>query len=201
MIESLLNYKLLFWIISVIITLIGYYIYIKDIYFWQNKPHFYSWLVWGIITIMIYIIQVEHNSWSGSWVALITGIMWFIIAIISLKKGTKDIIISDIITLLLALLWILLRYYLELSIYSVILFVLIDVFLYYKIFIKSIFNYSTENYKVYLLPILKYLFAIFALNTITLETSLYLMTNTFLLLSLVLTIVFLKLFIIKEWKR
>ena len=197
MVEILSNKKLIFWIISAIITIIGYYIYIKDIYFWENKPHFYSWFVWWLITIIIYIIQIQHNSWNGSWVALISWIMSFVIAWISIKKWTKDITFSDTISLFLAIISIWLWFITDNALYSVILLVAIDIFWYYPTFRKSIVNPYEENYMLYLLSIFKFWIAIFALNVITMETSLYLFANVIILFFLVWTILFLRKLIIK----
>ena len=188
----LLDEKLLFWIISVALTLIGYYVYIKDIYYGQNKPHFYSWLVWWIITTILYIIQVKNWWWAGSWVALISWIISFIIAIIALKKWTKDITKSDTISLILSFISIWIWIGTENALYSVLLLVAIDIFWYYPTFRKSIVNPYEENYMLYLISIFKFWIAIFALDTITIETSLYLVVNVIILFLLVWTIVFLR---------
>jgi len=190
--------KILFWIISVALTIIGYYIYIKDIYYWQNKPHFYSWFVWWIITSILYIIQIQHWWWAGAWVALISWIMSFVIAIIAFTKWTKDITKSDTISLILAFISIWLWIGRENVLYSVLLLVAIDIFWYYPTFRKSIVNPYEENYMLYLISIFKFWIAIFALNTITIETSLYLAANVIILFFLAWTIIFLRNLIIKD---
>ena len=190
--------KLLFWIISVALTLIGYYVYIKDIYYGQNKPHFHSWFVWGIITAILYVIQVKHWWWAGAWVAWVSWVMSFVIAIMALHRWTKDITKSDTVSLMLAFISIWLWFFTDNVLYSVLLLVAIDIFWYYPTFRKSIVNPYEENYMLYLISIFKYWIAIFALDTITIETSLYLVANAIILFFLVWTIIFLRNLIVQD---
>jgi len=198
--ELLLNEKILFWIISALITIVGYYIYIKDIFYWQNKPHIYTWLVWWVITVIIYVIQVQNDSWAGSWVALISWIMSLVIAFIAIFRWTKDITFSDTISLVLAIISILLWILNKNALFALILLVAIDIFGYYPTFRKSIVNPFEENYMLYLLSIFKFWLAIFALNTINMENSLYLISNFIILFFLVWTIVFSRKFIVHDNK-
>jgi hypothetical protein len=190
MLDSLVDYKNIIWIITVVLSFLGYYIYIKDIYFWENKPHLFSWFTWWIITLFIYIIQISWDSWAWSWMVLITLIITFIIAFISIFKWTKDIIFLDLVSLILAFVAISLWFFIENKLFSLILLVLIDIFWYFPTFRKSYKNPFEENYVLYLLSIPKFGLAIFALNEITLVTSLYLFANFWILLVLVTLIIF-----------
>ncbi len=182
--------KIFFWIISVILTFLGYYIYVKDIYFWENKPHFFSWFIWWLVTLFIYFIQISWDSWAWSWTVLVTLIITFLIAFIAIKKWTKDITFSDTISFIFALFAIALWIFIEDKLFSLVLLVLIDIFWYYPTFRKSYKNPFEENYMLYLLSIPKFGLAIFALNETTLITSLYLYANFIILFLLVFLIVF-----------
>ena len=185
------NLKLFYWIVSIILTFIWYYVYIKDIFYGKNKPHFFSWLIWWLITIVIYLLQLQDNPWAGAWVALFSWIISLIIAIISIFKWTKDINFKDKISLFLALfaiwIWIFIP---SSSIVSCIILVLIDIFGYYPTFRKSYKNPFEENYILYFLSIFKFWIAILALNTITIKTSLYLIANFIILFFLVFMIIY-----------
>jgi hypothetical protein len=185
----ILDYKEIFWIISVALTFLWYYFYIKDIYFWKNRPHFFSWFIWWIITLFIYLIQISWNSWAGSWMVLFTTIITLIIAVISIFKWTKDITISDWISLLLWIIAISIWFFITWKIFSLVLLVLIDIFWYYPTFRKSFKNPFEENYMLYLLSIPKFWLAILALNEINLITSLYLFANFIILIFLVILII------------
>jgi hypothetical protein len=189
MLDFLLDYKNIIWITTVTLSFLGYYIYIKDIYFWKNKPHLFSWFIWWIITLFIYIIQISWDSWAWSWMVLITLIITFIIAFISIFKWTKDITFLDLVSLILAFVAISLWFFIEDKLFSLIFLVLIDVFWYFPTFRKSYKNPFEENYVLYLLSIPKFGLAIFALNEITLVTSLYLFANFWILLVLVALII------------
>jgi len=120
LIDILSNSKNIIWIISVILTIVWYFFYIKDIYFWNNKPHFFSWFIWWIITLFIYLIQISNNSWAWSWMVLISIIMTFFIAFISMKKWIKYITFSDKISLFLAIIAICLWFFVDDKIFSLI---------------------------------------------------------------------------------
>jgi len=184
------DYKNIIWIISVILTFIWYYLYIKDIFYWKNRPHFFSWFIWGIITLIIYTIQILQDSWAGSWMVLCTAIISLLIAVISFFKWTKDITKSDIFSLFLAIISIFLWLFIDNKLYSLILLVLIDIFWYYPTFRKSFKNPFEENYLLYLSSIPKFGLAILALNRITLLTSLYLFVNLLILIFLVFLIIY-----------
>ncbi len=186
----MLDYKIIIWIISVLITILWYYIYIKDIFHWKNRPHFFSWFIWGIITLFIYIIQFSWNPWAGSWVILFTLIFTFFIAILSLFRWTKDITFSDLISFSFALIAIGLWFLIADKIFALLLLVLIDIFAYYPTFRKSWKNPFEENYILYLLSIPKFWLAILALEKINLITSLYLFVNFIILFFLVFLILF-----------
>ena len=150
----------------------------------------FSWFIWWIITLFIYIIQISWDSWAWSWMVLITLIITFIIAFISIFKWTKDMIFLDLISLFLAFVAISLWFFIENQLFSLILLVLIDIFWYFPTFRKSYKNPFEENYFLYLLSIPKFGLAIFALNEVTLVTSLYLFANFWILLVLVSLIIF-----------
>jgi hypothetical protein len=200
--EFLMNDKNILWLISVIITVVGYYIYIKDIFYWQNRPHFYSWFVCSLTTIIIYFIQIWNNSWAWTWAVLFTALIWFLIAGISVFRWTKDITKSDTVSLILAFFAIWLWLINENPLYALILLVAIDIFWYYPTFRKSIVNPFEENYVMYALSIFKFWIAVLALNQITLESSLYLISNFIILFFLVALIFFgRKLFVHDDIKK
>ncbi|MFZ1721974.1 MAG: hypothetical protein WAU07_05750 [Microgenomates group bacterium] len=45
----MLPFKTIVAIISVLMTLFGYFFYFRDIFANKTKPHAYSWLVWALL--------------------------------------------------------------------------------------------------------------------------------------------------------
>lgn len=62
------------------------------IYLWQTvkkggvQPHPFSWLLWGLVTAVVYLVQRAQNGGAGSWVTGLTAAVCFIIGSLSLLK-------------------------------------------------------------------------------------------------------------------
>lgn len=71
--------------LSIIIMVIAYAIYI-----WQSRrtggiqPHPFSWLLWGVVTGVAYLIQTTLGGGPGSWVVGLTALICFLIGGLSL---------------------------------------------------------------------------------------------------------------------
>lgn len=62
------------------------------IYLWQTsrkrgtQPHPFSWLLWGLVTGVAFIVQVSTGGGAGSWVTGFASSMCFVIGLYSLFK-------------------------------------------------------------------------------------------------------------------
>ena len=62
------------------------------IYLWQTmkkggvQPHPFSWLLWGLVTAVVYLVQRDRNGGAGSWVTGITAAVCFVIGTVTLLK-------------------------------------------------------------------------------------------------------------------
>ena len=90
-------------IITVVIAILGYIPYFADIFKGKTKPHLFSWILWLITTALVFIGQVQKGAGPGAWSTGITSILVFLVTILALKKGSKDIILSDKIMFVIAL--------------------------------------------------------------------------------------------------
>jgi hypothetical protein len=90
-------------IASIVLLVIAYYPYIRDIYRQTTKPHLYTWIVWtitgGTATLTAFI---GGGAWGAASMAIGTVLVLCICAL-SIPYGTKNITSSDTIVLLLAL--------------------------------------------------------------------------------------------------
>lgn len=77
---------------TVILGLIAYMPYIRDIYARRVTPHPYSWFIWGITATLMFGLQILHGGGAMSWSTLLVGIISFFICGISWKRGGKRII-------------------------------------------------------------------------------------------------------------
>ncbi|MEK7594394.1 MAG: hypothetical protein AAB436_02010 [Patescibacteria group bacterium] len=90
--------------IAVLITFVAYVPYIRDTLKGKTQPHAYSWLVWGLVTIVIFALQISHDAGAGAYVTLASAIALSIVFLLSLKYGKQHITQMDTALLVLALL-------------------------------------------------------------------------------------------------
>lgn len=99
-----MDYKVALAIISILMTLVGYFYYFRDIFAHKTKPHAYSWLVWGLLTAIAFAGQLHDKGGPGSYVTGVTATISFVIFFLAVKQGEKNITRSDRINLAAALL-------------------------------------------------------------------------------------------------
>lgn len=90
-----MEYKTLLGLIATIIGLIGYVPYFRDIFKNKTKPHLFSWLILGLLTVIAFVAQVVEGGGAGAWVTGFTAAICFIVAALALFKGEKNITKSD----------------------------------------------------------------------------------------------------------
>lgn len=165
-----LDSKIIFWILAVFFTFLSYFIYYKSIFKWESKPHIFSWLIWGIISLVIFIIQLNDNAWiwaMNTWfVALLCLWIWFL----SFKKWEKEITKQDTISFIFWMLSIFLWLFTEDPYFSILLLIGIDVFWFIPTFLKSYKKPFEENASAYLLASMWYFCSILALSHLTFLT-------------------------------
>lgn len=183
------DFELLFSIISIVFSFLAYSVYYKSIFSWDTNPHIYSWFLWWIISITIWIIQI--SDWAWLW-SLNTFFVWFLclwIAFLAFKKWSNDITFSDKVYLLLWIVSILLWIFIDTPIYSVILLIIVDIFWFIPTFRKLFENPHDENVIPYFLSSLWYIFSILSLSNITFVTWWYVFLTAILNLGLYLMVI------------
>src|SRR3989338_10222221 len=91
----MIELKALLGILAVLIALIGYIPYFRDIFLGKTKPHAFSWLVWTILTWTAFAGQLVAGAGPGAWVIGFSGIACVAVFLLALKKGEKNIYQSD----------------------------------------------------------------------------------------------------------
>ncbi len=73
--------------LSVVVMLVAY-----SIYLWQTaraegvRPHPFSWFLWGVVTGVVYLVQIAQGGGAGSWVVGFTAAFCLLIGAVSLFK-------------------------------------------------------------------------------------------------------------------
>ncbi len=99
-----LQHKTIISIVVVVLSFIGYGIYVLDVVKRKTTPHVFTWLIWTITSAIIWALQVSEGAGVGSWVTFAVTLICGIIFLLSFKYGEKTITKSDICFLILALL-------------------------------------------------------------------------------------------------
>ena len=159
--------------IAIIIALIGYVPYFRDIFRGKTKPHAYSWLVWSSLTGIAFFGQILYKGGAGAWVTGFTAIVSFTIFFLALKKGEKNITSSDKLSLFGAGFALLLWYLTSNPLIAVILIIIIDSLGFYPTFRKSYHKPHEETMLTFFLSGLKFAIAIVALQNYSVVTYLY----------------------------
>lgn len=154
-------------------TLVGYSFYFRDIFANKTKPHAYSWLVWASLTAIAFFGQLSENAGPGAWVTATTALISFVIFGLAIKKGEQQITKSDRLNLAGAGLALLIWFFTNDPVFSIILITIVD-FLGFIPTIRKSFNKPHEETLIhYVFAGLKFVLAIVALDNYTLTTWLY----------------------------
>ncbi len=168
-----MDIKTIISIVAIILTFVGYAPYIRDIFKGTTRPHIFSWLIWGLVTGIIYALQVSAGAGSGSWITLNLIFIFVFIFVISFKKGSKDIGKIDIVFLLLALCAIPLWLVIEQPVLSIILLSTIDMLGFAPTVRKSWNDPYSETLSLYVITTFRHGLAIFALAKYNIVTWLF----------------------------
>jgi hypothetical protein len=82
-----LTFKSAMGALSVVIMFIAYAIYLGQTARADGvQPHPFSWFLWGIVTGVVYLVQITQGGGAGSWVVGLTALICFLIGGFSLFK-------------------------------------------------------------------------------------------------------------------
>lgn len=160
-------------ILTILITILGYLPYIRDTLRGKTKPHAYSWFVWGLITSIIFALQISAKAGPGAYGMLSGGVIALFIFAISLKSGKQNITKSDSIFFVLALISIIVWIFAKQPIIAVVLLWIIDVFGLIPTVRKSWQKPHSETVFLYQTGIVKYLLSIVAISRYNFTTLLF----------------------------
>ena len=163
----------IFGAISIALGMYGSVIYFISILKRQSRPHFYTFVIWGIITWIGFFAQLSDHAGPGMWATLLTAISTTATALIAIPYGTKDITRSDLIFLLLSLSAIVPWVMTNDPLLSVIMICLIDAIAMIPTIRKSWNDPWGENLKSYGIHNFKFVFAVVALTNFTFVTLAY----------------------------
>ena len=168
-----MNYKIVVSVIAVILSFIGYGIYIRDILKRKIKPHTFTFLIWGVASSVTWGLQVYGGAGVGAWITVVVSAICIFIFFLCLKYGEKKITSLDIVFLILALFALFLWLVVKQPVWSVILLVAIDLLGFAPTVRKSWNKPHEEGLFTWELTAFRHALGIIALEKFNILTLLY----------------------------
>ncbi len=160
-------------IVTVVMTIGAHIVYVMDIFSGKTKPHIYSWLLWALLTVIVFISLVINEGGAGSWSTGTAGAISILITILALKYGTKNITKSDTFFLIVALSIIPLWFITNSLLASVILATAIDAIAFIPTLRKTWQQPLDETLSLYIVNTIRHALVLFALNSFVFINYIY----------------------------
>lgn len=165
--------KLVFGVLSLILSGMAYAPYIRAMLKRQIRPHLLSWIVWSLISLIAYLAQQSGDAGAGSWAVGFSTLCCSFIAVCSFWYGERRVTRFDWLCFLCALAAIPLWRLSSNPLMSLLLVMGIDTFAYGMTFRKTWIHPHSETVGIYLIDTIKYVFAILAMGHYSLLTVLF----------------------------
>lgn len=78
--------KLVFFVLSIALTLIAFVPYIASTARNETKPHVFSWVIWGLTTGVVFFAQIEDEGGLGAWPTGLSGALTLLVALLAFVK-------------------------------------------------------------------------------------------------------------------
>lgn len=170
--------KVVISIIAILLTFIGYVPYLKDTLQGKTTPHIYTWFIWGTVTAIAYALQVSAGAGAGAWITLAVVIVSYLIFLLGIRSGKKQITSTDTIFFILALIALALWRVAKQPVLSIILVALVDMLGFVPTIRKSWHKPYSETLFSYELNTVRHGLSLFALEQYSIITWLYPLTWT-----------------------
>lgn len=161
--------------VAALLAFYSSYLYIRDIFRGNTKPHTYTWLIWTIVTWIAFLGQVVSGGGPGSWATGASALVTTGTLLLSLKGGygTKDVTGFDKLCLVFALFAILPWLLVDSVLWSVILASFIDVVGFFPTMRKTWYAPKSESFGSMLVDTAKHTLSIVSLGSYSLVNWLY----------------------------
>ena len=168
-----MSLKTIFVIASLIFGLATFLPYYINIWKKVAKPHLFSWLPWGILTSLGFILSLQGGGGEGSWIFALQSILCLGIAGYALVKGEKNITRIDWLFFISAIIIMFVYAFTKDAVLSVVLAATIDFFAFLPTFRKSYSKPYDEPVLTYFFSFLGFLFSLGALQIYSFVTLFY----------------------------
>ncbi len=174
--------KALIAVAASLLAIVGNVPYLRDIVKKRVEPHPYTWLVWTVVSCIIFFGQVAKGAGIGALPTAASEIFTVIIFFFSLRHGFKNIRKIDAVFLAIALLGIIPWILTKDPTVSVVIAVSIDLVAFMPTIRKTWNRPETETPILYGMNVLRHILMLFSLEAYNIATTLHsiamIVTNT-----------------------
>jgi hypothetical protein len=165
--------KILIGFASLVIGAVSYAFYIRKIVSGKVKPDAASWFIWGVLAAITFFAQDITGAGAGAWITGFTALICLCISCLAFFKEGMRLTLIDSLSLFGAFIAILLWAVTKDPLVAVVLVILAGALGFVPTFIKAYQRPKEETLVTFGLNALKFVVALFALQTIAPATWLY----------------------------
>lgn len=160
--------------IAIILTFVAFIPYIVSIQKGKTKPHVFSWLIWGLATVIVFFAQLADGAGVGAWSIGLSGVLTLYIAFLAYqRRSDTSIAKSDWVFFLLALASLPLWYFTRDPFWAVVILTTIDTLGFVPTFRKAYYAPYEEQLLLYVVMTVRNLVSIPALEHYSWTTILF----------------------------
>lgn len=160
--------------IATLLTILAFFPYIRAICRQTTQPHLFSWLIWGIATVLVFFAQLADKGGVGAWPVGVSGALSLYVAWMAYRyKADVQITRGDWGCLFLAGCAIVSWYITQNPLWAVILLTVIDTLGFWPTVRKAYLAPHSENLTMYAMMLIRNLVVIAALEHYSVTTVLF----------------------------
>ena len=160
--------------VAIVLTFVGFYPYLRSIMQGQTKPHVFTWVIWGVTTLIVFFAQLADRGGAGAWPTGASAILTFYVAFLAYgRKSDIHVTRSDWVFFLLAVFSIPLWYWTSNPFSAVIILTAVDIFGSIPTFRQAYRQPFSENALFYFIMAIRSVVSIFALEHYSWTTILF----------------------------
>ncbi len=160
--------------IAIALTIIAFWPYIRSIKNGSTKPHVFSWIIWGVTTVIVFLAQYAAKGGVGTYAIGVSGLITMYVALLSYQKRADiSITRSDQVYFSLAILSLPFWYFTADPLWAVLILTTVDLLGFAPTFRKAYDHPFDEQLPFYYMMGVRNLIVILALEHYSLATVLF----------------------------
>ena len=169
----MIDQKVLLGVLSLVIGVISYTFYFRDVLKGKTKPDGASWFIWGLLAAITFFAQFSSGGGAGAWITAFTALVCVVIATLAFYRNHAKVRRIDWISLSFALGGIGLWLYTKNPLLAVVIVILVGAIGFIPTFIKAFYKPQEETGITFAMNASKFAIAFFALGSLSPVTWLY----------------------------